>query len=779
MRIIAPISVTDAILSASNIVEDDAPAWDSEATYQSSTPPADRVVFAHRVYESAVDNNTGNQPDAGAVADPPTWLDLGPTNRYRMFDGTPAVASQRTGNIDVTLDVAQPYNAVGLINVSGIEATVQVIDPDLGVLYERTQSLEDLSGIDDWHDHFFAPRERKLDVVFLDLPTTAGTQVRIVINAGGSLAKCGEAIIGAQRRVGDLQFDSRHTIRDFSTQTVDQFGAGTLVKRGYAKRASFPISVETSRIASVLRLLAQRRAQPTLFVGTADAEETIVYGTYKTTEWTRKGAATSFGSIECESLAYEEADALFEGASINTPSMLVPEQDEALPVNGVLRSNDFATTPAERDTHVESDWQIASDAAFSSIVHESLADASNLTSYAIPPATLTETNTYYVRKRDRGQTYGESPWSAAVRFTAAPSAAVDTPSITVPTSGATHDLDQPFTTSAFATTPAAADTHAATDWQIATDAAFTNVVWSSLYDTENLTSRLPPYGLPPGSTRYVRARHHGRATGPSAWPAGVDFVVGAPAGEALISTPGTHEWVVPAGITAICAVLRGGSGSLEQSTGTSGQYRNGGGGGALRWINAVAVTPGETLIVEVGAGGVIGAPTGGHTRLLRGATELLRAGGAQGRLGGTGTPIGGNVGGGDGGDGGVGLAQTFGTRIAGGGGGVGGYSGPGGPGATYTQSLAGSGSGGAAAGGGRSTVNDGPAFDGGSVGLYGEGASGVGDAGLGDGGSAGTAGAGGAGGSFDISVPAQHVGGDGAARIIWGAGRAFPSTNVS
>jgi hypothetical protein len=777
MRLIAPVIVTDANLSASNIAEDDAPVWDDVTTYGVS----DRVIRAHRVYESQIADNLNLPPEDHLTGDPVKWIDLGPTNRYRMFgvgpkDGSPAIASQRTGVIDATVDVAEPHNCVGLINVTGISVTIQVVDPQFGVVYERTQSLEDLSGIDDWHDYFFAPRERRLDIVFLDLPTTAGTSVRIVINAGGSLARCGQAIIGQQRRAGELQFESRHSIRDYSTQTVDGFGAGTFVKRGYAKGASFPVAVKTTRIASVLRLLASRRAQPTLFVGTEHAEETIVYGTYKRTEWGRNNAQLSMGTIECESLVYEEQDVLFEGAAINAPSLLAPVRNDAMPVNGILWATAFATTPEGRDTHVETDWQIADDADFASIADESLADTANLTSYPITPAALTVGNTYYARVRYRGQSLGESPWSTTVMFTASASASVNTTSITSPTESEEFDLDRLVTTAAFATTPAAADDHAATDWQVSENSGFSSIFAESLDDATNLTTWLLPYTLQTGNSYYVRARHRGRKTGYGAFSPARGFIAGAPAGQALFTSPGSYPFEVPTGVTLISAAMIGASGGPTVLSTSTVPAPNGGGGGGLRWRNAIAVTPGETLTVEVGAGGDINEPVGGHTRLLRGTTELLRAGGAQGRLGGTGTAIGGNVGGGNGGDGGTGGGSEPSNSVAGGGGGVGGYSGPGGAGATLFAQTPGSGTGGAAAGGGAAGPGNGK--PGGGVGLYGQGTSGVGALGQpGEGGSGGTTGDGGAGGVNTIS--GVHTAGHGSARIIWGSGRSFPSTNVS
>lgn len=101
---------------------------------------------------------------------------------------------------------------------------------------------------------------------------------------------------------------------------------------------------------------------------------------------------------------------------------------------------------------------------------------------------------------------------------------------------------------------------------------------------------------------------------------------------------GSFSFVVPAGVTAICIAAigggqGGGSGSIDAfDTQTPGPT---GSGGELRYINAVAVTPGETLNVVVGNGSVgnnsgPNTPAGAAspTTIKRGATTILHA--AQG-----------------------------------------------------------------------------------------------------------------------------------------------------
>jgi hypothetical protein len=241
-----------------------------------------------------------------------------------------------------------------------------------------------------------------------------------------------------------------------------------------------------------------------------------------------------------------------------------------------------------------------------------------------------------------------------------------------------------------------------------------------------------------------------------------------PAGQQAYTTAGTYSWTCPYGVTAVSVVCVGG--------GASGYWNNrSGGGGGLGWKNNIAVVPGNTYTVVVGAAGPTGssANTQGAGDSYFISTLTVKGGGGSPLSSGTngGTYVG--DGGGNGGSGGNA------------GGGAGGYSGNGGTTAT-------SGSGGGAGGGGfydngSYRLN----YGGGGVGILGEGASGAGgDAFAGSttlakakGGSGGadsnqSGGLYGGGGGYSDTINIDYSGAGGAVRIIWGAGRAFPSTNT-
>ena len=235
-------------------------------------------------------------------------------------------------------------------------------------------------------------------------------------------------------------------------------------------------------------------------------------------------------------------------------------------------------------------------------------------------------------------------------------------------------------------------------------------------------------------------------------------------GQVVLLT-GTTSWTVPAGVTSICVVaVQGGSKPLTAP-------------------GPVTVTVNSTIVCRAQNADRIGD------------------GGGDGGLGGTGSTD----------------LETYNSYA--GGGGAGGYSGNGGKGGDGTPSSvvppSGAGSGGGGSGGACTYWYGGVAGAGGGVGLLGEGSNGAAAGGgsnwsqAGNPGSGGTAATygGGAGGSnsdypnvnggrggalayknniavtpgqtVTLSIPATMTGaGPAAVRIIWGTGRAFPSTNT-
>jgi len=300
--------------------------------------------------------------------------------------------------------------------------------------------------------------------------------------------------------------------------------------------------------------------------------------------------------------------------------------------------------------------------------------------------------------------------------------------------------------------------------------------------------------------------------------------------EEWTSSSGTFTWIVPRGVYEIhvCCIGGGGGGGAHATAPACG-----GSGGSLAWGNKIPVTPGEQITVVVGAGGTnalasaVSGGNGGESYIARGATRLLSAAGGQG--GGT-TLAGANqsssaflfngttsrydltdASASYGGPSFVTSAAS--SERCSGGGGAAGYAtigqyltstgGTGGPSGTAQDGIQGGGAGGCGG------VGNTTAGAGGGTGPWGQGSNGSatltgGWAGSGGSGglpyssymspqaqllanawkpsewshNAGLFGGGGAGGLSSNPGTGSGYGARGCVRIMWGAGRGYPSTNT-
>lgn len=261
--------------SGTNVPEDDAPPWSGATTYTEGQI----VMAAHQLFEAVIDN-TDVDP-LGPATKPPTWLNLGRTNRWRMFDGKVGSKTTHPDEIALSLLPGQPVNAIAFLGLEAALIEVRVIDPNRGIVYE-TQSVPTLRDhIGTFYDWFFAPLRTREDIILADIPATAYSAIQIRIHRPGASAALGELVLGQMVRLGKAQHGSGVGIRDYSRKEPDVFGNFDIVERGFSKRAEFDVQVETADVSYVQRTLARYRARPLVWIGALHIEATIIYGYYR------------------------------------------------------------------------------------------------------------------------------------------------------------------------------------------------------------------------------------------------------------------------------------------------------------------------------------------------------------------------------------------------------------------------------------------------------------------------------------------------------------------
>lgn len=276
MRVIKSVVTTDAILTSSNIPEDEYPAWVSGTSYTA----LDKVIYEHKIYERIVTGVGTTTPDLDQV----NWLDSGYTNRYRMFDNIISSVSSRTGGIEFTLTPNQVINGIALLNVNASTVRVVMNDPIEGVVYDRTKELRSSSNVIDYYSYFFAPLINLGDLdtaIFLDLPNKPTATITVYVSSGVGLVEVGEVVYGVQSVVGRTNYGTAIGITSYSRKDTDEFGKVTVIKRKNSKYADYDIDIDNTNLAFVQRLFQDIDSVPCVFIGNPEMEELIVYGFYK------------------------------------------------------------------------------------------------------------------------------------------------------------------------------------------------------------------------------------------------------------------------------------------------------------------------------------------------------------------------------------------------------------------------------------------------------------------------------------------------------------------
>lgn len=296
MQVIVPIAVTDAVLTASNVPENDYPAWSSATTYA----VGDRVIVLskHDVYEALAGNTNSWPPD-----NPSNWVKVGATNRWKAFDRKISDQVQQATSITYTLTVPTVSDGLAFFNLSGSTVRVEAVSPTGTVLLDQTIALADTSTIVDWFSFFMWEAPILPDIVLFSVPAYKDYQIRITIS--GATAKVGQIVAGRIVHLGTAQAGTTIGITDYSRKERDDFGNPIIIERAFSDRVTFQFAFPGADAARVKRVIAGLRATPAVYTLGPGTEHlgTTIYGFLSgDLEIPLVSAGHAFASLEIEGL---------------------------------------------------------------------------------------------------------------------------------------------------------------------------------------------------------------------------------------------------------------------------------------------------------------------------------------------------------------------------------------------------------------------------------------------------------------------------------------------
>lgn len=297
MKMLAPISITEAMLTSTSLPEADYATWAAGTTYALGT----RVIKAHKVWASAQSGNLGHDPVADTTHT--WWNEVGPTNRWAMFDGSVSTTSADTTVIEVVITPGVIVEGLAIIAGIGDTVRVQMHDGATSV-YDETQSL-DSTPIDDWDDYFFADTVLSGELLFEGLPAFLSASITVTITAASGTAEVGALVLGRLHELGETQSSASAGITDYSRKETDDFGNTRLVQRTFAKRCQLRLVVENDQLRRVLAVLAGLRGTPSVCIGEDDTDTfspLVMLGWIKSFSLDIQGEGFTYCTLEFEGL---------------------------------------------------------------------------------------------------------------------------------------------------------------------------------------------------------------------------------------------------------------------------------------------------------------------------------------------------------------------------------------------------------------------------------------------------------------------------------------------
>jgi hypothetical protein len=227
------------------------------------------------VYLSMVAGNVGK-----ALSDPAFWNKRTAINRWAMFDDR---NSTQTSNPEEIISVfsAQAITQglfAGAMDAS--EVRVSMTHPTRGLVYSETKSLVLPRSGSSFFGWCFNRLRLRTWFLTLKLPVFANALVTVAIKKPGGLPKCGMCLLGPTIDVGLSLMGLSTELKDYSTTTFFTDGSSSTVERGFSKKMSVDLLIDSDRVETIEDDLIKRRQKTLVFLGSTMRGDTMLVGRF-------------------------------------------------------------------------------------------------------------------------------------------------------------------------------------------------------------------------------------------------------------------------------------------------------------------------------------------------------------------------------------------------------------------------------------------------------------------------------------------------------------------
>ncbi len=250
---------------------------------------------------TAVAGPNKNKAPAG---NPSFWVEIGATNRWKMFDLLRNTGTTVPSPLTVVLTPGRRFDSIALLGLDADEVEITVVAAAV-TIYSATIDLQTREVVS-WYGYYITPFAFKRSVVLIDIPPLTGAVITVTISKASGNVTCGSLALGTSVYVGITVPGAENDALNFSKIERDEFGNSLLIPRRSVPRSTQTVIVEKANVKRVIDLRTDLNAVPAVWTGIDDQdsdyfEPLLILGVYKRFTLAMDdppGAAT--GSIELE-----------------------------------------------------------------------------------------------------------------------------------------------------------------------------------------------------------------------------------------------------------------------------------------------------------------------------------------------------------------------------------------------------------------------------------------------------------------------------------------------
>lgn len=271
MTMITPITIGDSELTSTTAVYLN-PEWDVATSYVKGN----KVYFGMRSYECQIAVTGGDDPSENPLdgSGNPYWLDIGPSNKWAMFDNQNFTQTSASSPFTVVIEAGRA-NSVSLFNTTGVTTVRIKVDSVAGggTIHDETYTLSELAEANMW-SFLYEDRIERTNLYVDGWFEYADCVITATFTGGAP--KVGNLVVGVAFLIGETGDGMTISSRDTSTMEIDI--DETLYNEGVSYyEVAGQVAVEKSRADAVLRKVTATKG-PRVFICSTEYVSSFIYG---------------------------------------------------------------------------------------------------------------------------------------------------------------------------------------------------------------------------------------------------------------------------------------------------------------------------------------------------------------------------------------------------------------------------------------------------------------------------------------------------------------------